>query len=193
MGLVLVTKQLLSNIANAIRTINGSSNTYTLANMPNEITQFKKYGYTLLDSTEITANTTSTTAVNLGNIVVPSAWIQSKMIYVRIRDKAGKRSGYFYGSDNWIFNANLANGTTNATSLIARMITRYTTDNQWAGYSGSYGIYVYDINTSGRIRFSTRYHETYSLTINGTYIFEVYAVEWPDNVSVYDAPNAITT
>ena len=192
MSLVLVTKQLLSNIASAIRTVKKTSSTYTLAEMPTEITSLKPYGYTLLGTKEVTANTTSTSATSLDNITISSAWTQAKIIYVRIRDKAGKKLGYFYGSDNWFLNYNLANDSTSAITTAARLITRYTTSSQWGAYTGAYGVYAYDINSSGRVRIYTRYNNTNTLTINGTYTVQVYALEWPDNVNIYDAAAATT-
>ena len=142
--------------------------------------------YTLLGSTELTANTTSTSNTSLGSITVSAAWTKAKIIYVRVRDKAGPRAGYFYGSDVWFINANAGNNGTSTFTTGARAIIRYSTSNQYAVYSGTgYGVFGYDINSSGRVRIYTRYNSTNSLTINGTYVCEVYALNWPDNVSPF--------
>ena len=147
--------------------------------------------YTLLGEKDVTANTTGTSATSLDSITVgAAAWTKAKMIYVRIRDKAGPRAGYFYGSDNIFINYNLANSSTTAITTAGRLIHRYSTSSQWGLYSGAtstgYGVYAYDINNSGRVRIYTRYNSTNSLTINGTYHVEVYALDWPDGVSPYD-------
>lgn len=146
-------------------------------------------GFTLLGEKNVTANTTSTSATSLDNITVASVWTTSKMIYARIRDNAGPRAGYFYGSDCFFINYKLANGSTTALTYAGRIIHRYSSSSKWEQYSGAtttgYGVYAYDINSSGRVRIYVRYNATYSLTINGTYHVEVYALDWPDGVSVY--------
>jgi hypothetical protein len=148
------------------------------------------YGYTLLGSTDITTSTTGTQAASAGQITVSGAWTKAKIIYVRIRDKAGKRAGHFYGSDCWFINYQAGNNGTSALTYAGRLIHRYSTSNQWGLYSGAtttgYGVYAYDINTSGRVRIYQRYNSNYSLTINGTYHIEVYGLDWPDGVSVFD-------
>ena len=144
------------------------------------------YGYTKLGSTDLTVNTTSTSNTNQGSITVAAAWTKAKIIYVRVRDKAGARAGYFYGSDVWFINANLANGSTSTFTTGARAIIRYSTSSQYAVYSGTgYGVFGYDISSAGRVRIYSRYNSTNSLTINGTYVCEVYSLDWPDGKSPF--------
>lgn len=148
------------------------------------ITLTSGYGYTLLGSTTLSANTTSTTNTSIGNVTIASAWTSAKIIYVRVRDTAGKRAGYFYGSDVWFINPNPKNGSTSSFTYGARAIIRYTTSSQYAVYSGTgYGVYGYDISSSGSVRIYTRYNSSYSLTINGSYKCEVYALDFPDGVT----------
>lgn len=147
--------------------------------------------WTKLGEIDLTVSSTSTSAASAGQLTLPEAWTKAKMIYVRVRDKAGKRAGYFYGSDSFFINYNLANGSTSAITTAGRLIHRYSTSSQWACYVGAtttgYGVYGYDISSSGRVRIYRRYNSNYSLTIDGTYHCEVYALDWPDGVSPYDA------
>jgi hypothetical protein len=150
-------------------------------------------GYTLLGSKTVTANNiTGTSATSFDSITISSAWTDAKIIYVRIRDTASTapRAGYFYGSDCWFINYQAGNSSTSSLTYAARSIHRYSTSSVWGGYTSGtttgYGIYAYDINTSGRVRIYTRYSSSYSLTIDGTYKVEVYALDWPDGISVYD-------
>lgn len=144
------------------------------------------YGYTLLGSTDLTVSTTSTSQTSQGSITVEEAWTKYKLIYVRVRDKAGKRNGYFYGSDTFFINANAGSGSTTSYSTAPRWYFRYNNSalSMGMGTSG-YGVYGYDINSSGRVRIYSRYNSTNSLTINGTYKCELYALDWPDGVSPY--------
>lgn len=147
--------------------------------------------WTLLASTEKNASTTSTSATTVTTIRAGSAaWTDAKIIYVRIRDKAGKRSGHFYGSDTFFVNNNKANGTTASCNTAVRFIHRYS-GAQWGVYMGTgstgYGVYAFNISSSGAVTINRRYNSTNSLTIDGTYVIEVYALDYPDGVSPYDA------
>lgn len=141
--------------------------------------------WTKLGETTLTVNTTSTTAGSAGQLTLSEAWTKAKIIYVRIRDTQGKRNGYFYGSDTFYENYVAANGATQALTAAGRLIHRYNND-AYTSYSGSYGVYGYDLNTSGRLRIYRRYSSTYSLTINSTYKVEVYALDYPDGVSPFN-------
>ena len=176
MSKVLVSQSLLQNIANAIRSVNSSSNTYTLAQMPTEINKFitceKVYTGT------VTANTDNTTATNLTTITIPSdIYVDTKILYVKIRDNAGKREGYFYGSDSFLLNYRIANNTTSTYSG-CHLCYKYTSS-AIAVAEGSYGVYGYTASTANKLVIRTRYHSSYSLTINGTYNVEVYLIGWP--------------
>lgn len=145
------------------------------------------YGWTKLGSTELTVSTTGTSAASAGSITIGSSAVnKSKIIYVRIRDKAGKRKGYFLGSDNFIINYRKANNSTSACSTLARVVHNYSSSGSY-GISGSgYGVYAYSITNAGVINIYKRYNSSYSLTIDGTYTIEVYSLDYPDGKSVYD-------
>ena len=141
--------------------------------------------YKLLASQEYTANTTSTSATVLGTISAGSAaWTSDDILYVRIRDKAGKRSGYFYGSDAWVTNINDANGVTTDISAIPKIAYSYNSNTWYQAFQATasgYGVYLAKVASNGTITISTRYSSTSSRTINGTYLVEVFALKWPDN------------
>ena len=147
--------------------------------------------WTLLHEEDISANTTSTTAASLKSITgITGAWDDSVIIYCRIRDKAGARAGYFYGSDTFWINWQKANNSTTAPTTAGRIIHRYTSSSTWGQYVGAtttgYGVYGYDINSSGRVRIYTRYSSSYSLTINGTYRVQIYKLTYPDGKSPFN-------
>ena len=129
----------------------------------------KGSSWKLLGSTNITVNTSSTSATNIATITLPAAWTKSKIIYVRIRDQAGKRAGYTYGHDTYFTNYRIPNSSTSSLTTAAHMTYAYTSSNAWYEYSGQYGVYAY------------------SLTINGTFTVEVWALDYPDGVTPFDA------
>lgn len=148
--------------------------------------------WTLMHSEELTVSTTSTSDSSTKAIILSGIYTSSKILYVRIRDKAGKRAGYFYGTDNFIINPNPANGGTGTvTTFIARYVIRYNNSNMFQSslYSGAngYGVYVYNLTSSGQLNLHQRYNTSSSLTINGTYTVEVYTLDWPDGISPFYA------
>ena len=138
--------------------------------------------YKLLAKEEFTYSTTSTSYSSVGEIDVGSeAYDSSKIIYVRVRDKAGIRDGYFIGSDVWFVNQYEASGgTSTATKQGMVMIGKGFS----IATSAQYGVYVDTITSAGKVTVSARYSSAYG-TIDGTYVVEVYALEWPDRVSPF--------
>lgn len=136
-------------------------------------------GWTKISSTELTVNTTSTSAASAGTIALgSSAYTKDKIIYVRIRDKSGKRNGYFYGSDTFFMNWQNANGSTTTLSVVAQEYYRYN-NNALTGAAGAYGVYGYSLNSSGTLTIRRRYNSTNTLTINSTYTIDVYELTPP--------------
>ena len=137
-------------------------------------------GWTKIGSTtELTVNTTSTSAASAGTIALGSAYYTNAyIIYVRIRDEEGKRNGYFYGSDTYFMNYWKANGATSTLSVCAQCHYRYN-NNALAATAGAYGVYGYSINSSGTLTIRRRYNSTNTLTINSTYLIDVYYISPP--------------
>lgn len=126
------------------------------------------------------ANYTSTSAVSAGSKTYNSTIsTKDKIIWVRIRDKAGKRAGYFAGSDTFFINTNRGNGSTSTYATAGRFIHRYTTSNAWATYIGNSGVYGYSISSAGNLVIRKAYSSTNSLTIDGTYLVDVFILDYP--------------
>lgn len=144
----------------------------------------------LLGSTQVTTSSTSTTATSIGTITLPEAWDANRIILVRVRDQAGKRAGYFYGSDAFFMNYQAASGGTSTITYAGRLIHRYTTGGQYVSYVGAtdtgYGVYGYSISSAGVVSIYRRYNSNYSLTINGTYTVEVWALDYVPSGNIYD-------
>lgn len=63
--------------------------------------------YVKLWEGDYTVSTTSTSAVSQPSISAPSSvWTSAKMIFIAVRDKVGKRAGYYYGGDGIFANPN---------------------------------------------------------------------------------------
>ena len=139
-------------------------------------------------------NYTSTTAVLAGSKAYGSAIsTKDKIVWVRIRDKAGKRPGYFAGSDSFFINTNKANGSTSTYATAGRFIHMYTSGNAWGTTIGSYGLYAYSISNSGSIALRKCYSANYSLKIEGTYLIDVFTLDYPNGYpSIFDI-TAVTT
>ena len=132
-------------------------------------------------------STSSTASLSAFQIDIgASAYNKKQIIWVHIRDKAGKRPGYFYGSDVFFVNYFAENNQTTLLSAPAVVGMRYATSNNLFGYSSQYGIWGYSINSNGLLTVNKRYSESYSLTIDGTYVTTVYALDTPDGVNLFD-------
>jgi len=136
---------------------------------------------------EVTANITSTsvTTITTSLTIDTSELTNSKMLYVKIRDKAGKRKGYFYGTDMFFPIWDSVGGGT--TQNPAKQVYRVSSSGVVSAYTPAtttcYGVYVSGVTDTGEVYVMGRYNSSYSLTINGTYSIDVYMLEWPDNVS----------
>lgn len=143
----------------------------------------KPAAYIKLAESEVEANTTSTTVSIIDTITIDpasDAYTSANMIFVTVRDKAGKRAGYFYGADAIFSNPNPANGTTSSVTNPARNTYTYSSNSVFAVNNSNNGVYAYDIKSNGEIRIGQRYNSTSSLTVNGTYKVEVYALVYPN-------------
>lgn len=143
--------------------------------------------WTKIGSTTLTVDTTSTSASSAGTLALGSAYYTAdKIIWVRIRDQEGKRAGYFYGSDAYFMNFYKAQGVTTTLATPAVLCYRVSTSSAYAATAGQYGVYGYSINSSGTLTIRRRYNSNYSLTINSTYDVDVYALDPPTGVTLFD-------
>lgn len=151
--------------------------------------------YTLIGTDEVIANTTSTTAAKITTIRFGNElYTADTFIYVKIRDKAGKRSGYFYGSDTFYLNVYAAKKASSSLTSVAPIIL-YSFDSNgnikmsptannsvYNDATSAYGVYAQALTASYGINIYQKYN-TNSGTIDGTYTVEVYFLKWPDNAS----------
>ena len=144
-------------------------------------------GWNFVTSASFTVSTTSTSQTSCGTIDLGSEYYdKNKILWVRIRDRAGKRNNYLYGTDNIILNYYDANGLTSSVTAAARLVHRVSSSGEYTSYSGAYGVYVYSITSAGVLNIYRRYSSTYSLTIDGTYDVEVYELQPPTGKKVYE-------
>lgn len=142
--------------------------------------------YTLIDSMEVEVSTTSTSVIDIDTYTLTRTNPSGEILYIQVRDKAGKRNGYFLGFDYY-----LTQPVGGSQSNNYRQQYCYVT-----GSSGSvtvtstsnYGVFPSLSTISGssyEFGIKARYHATYSTTIDGTYSIKVYSLKWPDNTSPF--------
>jgi len=142
--------------------------------------------WTLINSQEHFVNTTSTSASTAVTIAGGSAISTAeKIVWVHIRDKAGARAGYFFGSDAFFINYNRGSGSTTTFAVPAALCLRYN-NGAYSGTVGQYGVYGYSISSTGSLIVRRRYNATYTLTINGTYKIDVYTLDLPSGITLFD-------
>lgn len=141
------------------------------------------------------SNYTSTTASAVGSKSFGSSiYTKDKIVYVRIRDKAGKRNGYYVGGDYFYINPYPANNTTTTCSSGARLSHRFSSGGTFGQTASSYGVFAYSISSGGNLTIRACYSSTYSLTIDGTYLIDVFTLDYPTGYpSIFDITAVTTT
>ena len=151
--------------------------------------------WTLVAQSEFTANITNTGTATITGADVEfslSDVTNSQMWYVRVRDKAGKRNGYFYGSDSFFFWTDVSSGIGSvgiraclACGSSGTMTVQTSNGGTVYGFEG-YGIYLsgngHDVPY---LQMGGRYNSSMTGTINGTFKIELYKLAWPDNISPF--------
>lgn len=127
----------------------------------------------------LTANTSSTTATKIKTLLLQDdLFEQKKTILVAIRDLAGKRNGYIYGSiyikPYGASSYNCVYYVNSSGSMQANNINR--------------GVYISSVSASGtltQIDVSTRYDSTYG-TIDGNFVIDVYLANFTDGFAPFE-------
>ena len=150
-------------------------------------------GWTKVCENTYTASTTATGTQALATWSTGHSelWQSDKWVYIRIRDIAGKRAGYFYGSDQFFTTPIVKNGQTGTTGYtFGRFMLAYSSAGKYitsadSGTTG-YGVYADRIYQEGRIQLRMRYNSTNSLTVDGTYKVEVYLLDPAGGVPIFE-------
>lgn len=140
-------------------------------------------------------STTSSTATNIETWATGHSelWTSDKWLYIRVRDTAGKRNGYFYGSDQFFYNLNPVNETSvTSTTAALRIYTRCNSSGTFVTIANTgstgYGVYADIIESNGNVRVRSRFNGTTSnatLTIDSTYKVEIYLLDMPDGMPLF--------
>lgn len=149
--------------------------------------------WTKVAETSYQVSTTSTSAETVDTWATGHSelWTSDKIVYIRIRDTAGKRNGYFYGSDTFFMNmypvsGSTATGTSNGViTNIWRVSSSETYGTRYGYGTTGYGVFAGTIYSDGRIDIRRRYNSTYSLTIDGTYSVQVYLLDPPTGAPIF--------
>ena len=147
-------------------------------------TKVAETSYTIENFTTTQATTVATWETGHSEL-----WTGSKWVYVRIRDTAGKRAGYFYGCDNFFLV--LPSSSNTSTTAGVRFSERYTSSgtyifNTGSSASNAYGVYADTLYSDGRVRIRVRYNSSSSLTIDGTYKVEVYLLDPAGGIPIFE-------
>ena len=149
--------------------------------------------WTLLASQDFDISTTSTSSASVGNIMLPYPdYVDAEtVLWVHIRDKAGPRNNYFYGSDSIFFNYQLVTNNFNALALRPIIYFRVNSNAYRASASAS-GVYadrLYYTSSSHYVQINRRYDGSSYGTIDGTFKCDVYKLTMPDGMTLFDAIN----
>ena len=171
------------------KTANGTYDVTNLAELVVNVSGGGGSNWTLLASTDFTVNTTSTSNTSVGNITLNLSDYNDyqTILWVHIRDKAGKRTGYFYGSDTMFFHYNLANNSTGASSIRAVVLFNVNSTGSYSETATAYGVYahrLYYTSSNHYVQIYSRYNSSYG-TINGTFKVDVYKLTMPSGMTLF--------
>lgn len=147
--------------------------------------------WTLLASQEFTVNTSSTSNTSVGNIQLTLSDYNDPqtVLWVHVRDKAGMRSGYSYGSDTIFFHYQLASGNTSSLSIRPVIVFRASSATAYSATTSTYGVYAYRLyytSSAHYVQIYSRYNSSSGGTINGTYKCDVYKLTMPSGMTLFD-------
>lgn len=144
--------------------------------------------YKLLATKEYEVSTTSTSAIDVDSFMLDAeeVYTADKLVYVRVRPKEEPESG-FYGVDQFIPNPYPAQpgGYSANSNAIMYVKGNGVVDITYSNAGTKYGVYVQNIASDGTVSVKARYNSSSSKTIDGTYVLELYLLDWPDNVSPF--------
>jgi hypothetical protein len=175
-GKVVNNGQLVYQTAHTEVTENGTIDTTLNNSVVVNVQGIGSSPWTKLAEQDFTVNTTSTTATDVGTISIPDigSIVSAKNVYiwVFVRDKAGQRNGYYYGTDTirqWSYSG--------GASLFIK------SDGNPGSIEGSYGIYPGPYNNSStKIPLKAKYYSSFG-TFDGTFHVEVWTMDFPTGIS----------
>lgn len=143
--------------------------------------------YTLIASTEVEVTSTTSTGTSVTSFHVPNIHTADAIIYIRIRDKAGKRNGYFYGSDTFAVDVPMSRNSKSVLNYFGRVmyeinsngVLTYNTNTVTSTSSGGTGVYVNAITGSSEdVNIYKKNANTTGVQVNGVFTVEVYHLKW---------------
>ena len=141
--------------------------------------------YTKVYSGElIGVNVTNTSASEvLAQITIDPKYVtKKKILYVKIRDKAGARAGYFLGSDNYCF-------TDGVHTSNAQISIKSYGDGEYLMTVISRGVFATLDITHNRVVIygrSDTMTDSRSGIIDGDFTVDIYTLDWPNDTSPYE-------
>lgn len=126
--------------------------------------------WTKIAEKDFTVSTTSTSETNIGTVDLDvDSFAVGDIICCHIRDNAGKRNGYFYGSDGFV----VVNTIYGGIGTVAKLLFTYA-DNNYSMAASAYGLYLSRLNMGEKTAsIKAKYYSSYG-TIDGTYKVDVY-------------------
>ena len=142
--------------------------------------------YNLITSKEVQVETVTNTETLVDTLECgEDAYTSEKIIYVKIRDTAGRRNNHFFGADIFYINQLPANGWTDSTLPANKKMTQIciSSSGVWMVNNNDGGVYSGSIRSNGEIGIYVKNASTG--TTEGTFLIEVYALDWPDGISPF--------
>lgn len=143
-------------------------------------------GPTLLHSENVEISYSSKSKGSVATLNVGAEAFGDHIVYIKIRDTMGRRNGYFYGSDTYIYNMGAINNSPSETQAAKGIhigwrgasSTLLLAGTNSAASDSYYGIYGQNVTNEGVVTLYAWYNSNYSGTIDSTYKVDVYLLPY---------------
>lgn len=141
--------------------------------------------HTEFDVTLSSYNVTETVATIDTQLSSDVFWRHDKILYFKIRRKAGAENAYHYGNDVYHIINDVAGGT--ASTTYSTVYYRCSSGKIIAGSPNTIGVYVYTVNKNGTLEIKGNKQTNATGSIAGTYTLDFYLIDWVNNDNPFNA------
>lgn len=115
-----------------------------------------------------------------------SIWNTDKILWVHVRNHAGKQTNKFFFSESFFINVSSANGNNNGstTDRVSSVVIGLQ-GNTFVSTSSAYGIALSTVYPSGKLEMKGRYSSSYG-SIVGTFDVSVFLITPPDGIILFE-------
>jgi hypothetical protein len=142
-------------------------------------------GWNLLYEEEFEGvNVTSTSINDFAERVIDGIYDNKSLYCITFRRQEGKDTGYFYGSDTFIIPKYCPPFTGDNNTFLLALYSKQSSNTlmEIRVNTMGYGLYAARIQSDNTLVIKSRYNNSITRAISGTYVMKVYSLTWADGL-----------